>query len=178
MTGTPNAASNRRSAEGGSGAEADRTKRTRAGGRAAGGSVARMVIERGAAGLRGRPQHGQARRAIFAADDRHRPGHVEHRGQGRRGRGRIERDHDPARGEDGDQGGGVFERVRQPDGHAGPGRYPGAVQAPGPGAGAALQASEGQLARARGIFKVGGASPASRRLVDPVLEQRQVPFFS
>ena len=127
---------------------------------------------------RGRPQHGQARRAVFVADDRHRPGHVEHPGQRRGGRGRIERDDDPAGAQDGDQGGGVSERLRQPDGHARAGRYPGAIQAPRPGLGGALQAGEGELARARGIFEVGGASPASRRRVDPVLEQRYVPFFS
>ena len=49
MTGMPNAPSNRRSAEGGSGAEADRTKRTRAGGGAAGGSAARIVMMAGTA---------------------------------------------------------------------------------------------------------------------------------
>ena len=221
MTGMPNAPSNRRSAEGGSGAEADRTKRTRAGGRAAGGSAARIVMMAGTAliqviscssihrpesaaaepavqhqaGPRGQgrqqPHHlgvdMEQREAAVAAVGRRqpvvdghargdvaqltvaeqdalgraggparaqedppagggadeggaaglpggastgrpvarssspttaRPGHVEHPGQRRGGRGRIERDDDPAGAEDGDQGGGVSERVRQPDGHA------------------------------------------------------------
>ena len=49
MTGMPNASSNRRSADGGSGAEADRTKRTRAGGRTAAGSMASTVMIAGTA---------------------------------------------------------------------------------------------------------------------------------
>ena len=54
MTGMPNASSNRLSAEGGSGAEAERMKRTRPGGRvasggAAGGSMASTVMMAGTA---------------------------------------------------------------------------------------------------------------------------------
>ena len=48
MTGTPTDRSNRSSAARGSGAEADRTKRSRAGG-AAGGSMARMEMIAGTA---------------------------------------------------------------------------------------------------------------------------------
>ena len=126
----------------------------------------------------GRRDHRQVRRKAGAivAGHRVRPGHVEDPGQRRGGRGRIEGDHDPACGQDADQGRGVSERVWQPDGHEGAGRYPGAVQARGPGAGGALQAGEGQRPCSGGIFEVGGASPASRCRVYPVLDQRYVPF--
>ncbi len=65
----------------------------------------------------------------------------------------------------------------QPDGHAGPGRQVGAVQAAFPGAGGMPQVGEGQLTRSPGILKVGGAAPVSRRRIDPLLNQRHAPFW-
>ena len=109
--------------------------------------------------------------------DGFRPGHIQHRSQCGGGRGRVERDHYPARADDGDQGAGIFDRVRQPDGHAGPGRQVGAVQAPFPGAGGMLQIGEGQLTRSPGSLEVGDAAPVGRRRIDPLLNQRHAPFW-
>ncbi len=128
----------------------------------------------------GRREHGQTWGETEAAvrDDHLWLGYVQHLGQGGGRCGWVERDHYPARAGDGDQGTGVFDRVRQPDGHPGPGRYSVPVQAPGPGAGGALQVGKGQLCLSPGILKVDGAAPLSSRRVDPLLYQRHVPFFS
>ena len=106
-----------------------------------------------------------------------RPGHREHPGQFRAGRRRVERDHHPACRHDGDQGGGVAERIRQPQRHGRSGRHAGPVQASRPARGGPAQPGIGQRAGARGVLQVGGVAPAGRRLVDPFRYHGQVPFW-
>ena len=101
---------------------------------------------------------------------------------------RVQRDDHPAGSEDADQGGGVAERVRQADGHPGPGRYPGAVQAVGPDSGRAPQAGIGQCPGSRAIpkvrclkvrrLKVRRAALAGRSASDPFRYQCRAPFWS
>ncbi len=105
------------------------------------------------------------------------PGDVQRRGQRDLGGGRVERDHHPARAGDGDQGAGVVDRIRQPDGHSLTGRDVRVVQAPGPGAAGPLQAGEGELPGSPGVLKIGGAAPVRCGRVNPLLDQGHVPFF-
>jgi hypothetical protein len=112
------------------------------------------------------PEHGQARRQAGAGigHGRLRAGRREHPGQVGGRRGGVQRDHHPAGAEDGDQGGGIAERVRQADGYPGAERHPSTVQAPGLDPGGAPQADIDQYAGSPAVIAREPVSACAERL--------------
>ena len=96
-----------------------------------------------------------------------RPGDAEHPGDVGVGRPRVERDRDPAGGDKRDEGGGVVERIGEPDADPGAGRQAGLVQAALGLADDVEQARVGQRRRAARVREVDVIAVAGGRLFDP-----------